>query len=74
MTRLVHTGFLALDSLTLTPWSKEGIFHRGDLFSGFKETREGQCVLLALAAYQVILTQSNQYAIMGYLGTACPVP
>lgn len=38
--------------------------------------RQGRvkCVLLALAAYQVILMQSNQYAIMGYLGTACPEP
>lgn len=73
MIRLIYTGFLALDSPTLTPLEQGG-HHRGDLFSAFKETREGQCVLLALAAYQVILMQSNQYAIMGYLGTACPEP
>lgn len=31
-------------------------------------------VLLAVAACQVTLIQSDQYTIMGYLGAACPGP
>lgn len=57
---------MTLNSLTLgvrvslsASWSKEGTFHRRDLFHAFTETREGQCALLASAACQITLIQSN---------------
>lgn len=39
-----------------------------DLFPAFKDTREGQGILLALATYQVTLLHSNEYALVGYVG------
>lgn len=56
------------------PCTEEGSFQRGDLFFACKKTREGRHAILALAAGQVTLIQSNQYAIVGYLQAACLYP
>lgn len=53
---------------------RKNIFHKGDLFPAFKETREGQGALLAPAAGQVILIRSNQYIIVRYFGVSCLGP
>ena len=42
----------------------------GALFPGFRGTKEGQSVLLALAVSQVTLIQNNQYAKVSYFGMA----
>lgn len=52
--RLLTSGFLNSSKygfLSPPPWSKEGTFHRGDLFPVFKE-RKGQGALFAVAACQ----------------------
>lgn len=36
--------------------------------------KEGQCILLPAAAFQVALIRNNQYTTVGYLGAACPEP
>lgn len=43
----------------------------GALFPVFKQTQEGQSVLIP-AIPQVTLTQNNQYTTLAYLGAACP--
>lgn len=43
----------------------------GALFPVFKQTQEGQSVLIP-AIPQAILTQNNQYTTLAYLGAACP--
>lgn len=79
-TRFPYTGSSALDLLALgmklllsATESREGAFQK-DLFPAFSKTREGQGALLAQEACQVTAIQSNQYAIVRYLGTACPCP
>ena len=46
----------------------------GGLFPAFRVTKEGQSVLLALAASQVTLIQNNQYAKLAYFGVAYSAP
>lgn len=48
----------------------EETFHLGDLFPALTVMKDGQGILLARAACQVTLIQSNQikYAIVGYVG------
>ena len=50
------------DDSSLVSWCSEGTLHAGDLFPAFRETKEGQGVLV-LAAIQVTLIQNNQYTI-----------
>ena len=44
----------------------------GGLFSVFWGTKEGQCVLLALAVSQVTFIKNNQHATLAYWGAVCP--
>lgn len=43
------------------------------LFPAFTETLEGQRALLAVAACQITLIQSNRYALAGYFGAALTI-
>lgn len=53
---------------------KEVTFHRGDEFPAFQGDKGGSSAFPTLADFQVTLIQNNQYAMTGYLKTACPGP
>lgn len=46
----------------------------GEIYFLHSRRWEGQSALLVLAAFQVTLIRSNQYAFVGYFGTACLRP
>lgn len=80
VTRFTHIALSTMNSLILaismslsqTLRTRRAPFTRK--FLTLKETREGQCALLAWATCQVIFIQSNLYAIVGYFGVTCPEP
>lgn len=77
--KFAYIAFLALNSLSLmrmpsTLQVQGGCLSHGEFISGFRETKEGQCVLLAPAVSQVTLIQNNQYAKVASFGMAYSAP
>lgn len=70
----VSPGLIFLTKRKENKECRESIFHMGNLFPAFRETKEGQSALLVLAASQVTLIQNNQYAIVEYFRAACHEP
>lgn len=60
-------------SAYLLSWYREGTFHMADLSSVFRETKEGQSILVPVFS-QVPLIQNNPYAKATSFGVACSAP
>lgn len=72
--RLFGSGLFNASDKEVSFSCGEDTFYMADLSPAFKETREGQCALLALAACQVALIQTNQNASVGYFEVTCLGP